>query len=240
MTIWGENVKSILVQFGNGYFCLSFGLLGRTLTMFECSPVILSPFKVTKCLYCDAGPHSNLSVFVSIILPLYGRISLVHTHSCIQSTHTDIIHACLRCQCCFNYTESVIHNVIQNVTNRVYLKWQTPRQPFTSVFSFPQFSHYLSKDNWQYFLSYVDCVSFRMLVFIPVKVNDGIFFRMLTVFFFRMLTVFFFRMLTVFSFVCWRYFLSYVGLYPIKVNDSIFFRMLTVFPFVCWSLFQYK
>jgi len=44
----------------------------------------------------------------------------------------------------------------------------------------------------------------------------------------------------------WRYFLSYVGRYPIEVIDGISFRMLivtplrwlTVFPFVCWSLPQ--
>ena len=76
-----------------------------------------------------------------------------------------------------------------------------PRQPFTSIFSFPQyfpqFSHYLSKDNWRYsfsyvglypskgkwryFLSYVDGISFRMLVVTPVRVIDSISFRMLVV-----------------------------------------------------------
>jgi len=81
--------------------------------MFEFSPVILSPFKVTKYLYCDAGPLFDLSMFVSIVLLLYCHISLVHIHSCIHNMHTDIIHACLHCQSCFNYTESVIRNVIQ-------------------------------------------------------------------------------------------------------------------------------
>jgi len=102
---------------------LSFGLLGYTLavfwlkgfipTMFESSPVMLSPFKVTKYLYCDAGPRSDLPMFFSIVLPLYCHMSLIHIHSCIHGMHTDIIHAWLHCQSYFNCTESVIRDVIQ-------------------------------------------------------------------------------------------------------------------------------
>ena len=125
--------------------------------MFERSPVMLSPFKVTKYLYYDVGPLSDLSMFVSIILPLYGRISLVHTHSRIHSMLTDIIHACLHCQSCFNYTESVIRNVIQKCYQSSISQVAGPRGSLLLVYSrFPSI--------------------FRSLVIIPVKVIDGIFF----------------------------------------------------------------
>jgi len=81
MTIRRLNLKGILVQSRNGDSLISFGLLGYTptvfwlkgfiRTMFVSSPVILSPFKVTKYLYCDAGPLSDLPMFVSIVLLFY-------------------------------------------------------------------------------------------------------------------------------------------------------------------------
>jgi len=147
--------------------------------MFERSPVMLSPFKVTKYLYCDAGPLSDLSMSVSIILPLYGHISLVHTHSRIHSTHTDIIHACLYCQSCLNYTESVTRNVIQKCCQSSISQVAGPQGSLLPVYSrFPSILPSLVIIS----VKVMDGISFRMLVFIPVKVNDGIFFRMTTVF----------------------------------------------------------
>jgi len=111
MTIWRVNWKGILVQFRNGDFLLSFGLLGYTPTafwlkgfiptMFVSSLVMLSPFKVTKYLYCDVGPLSDLPMFVFIVLPLYCPLNFIHMHSCIHSMHTDIIHTWLHCQSYF-------------------------------------------------------------------------------------------------------------------------------------------
>jgi len=60
-------------------------------------------------------------------------------------------------------------------------KWRYFLSYIDSI-SFSYVGHYLSKDNWRYFLSYVDSISFRMLAIISVKIIDGIFFRMLTVF----------------------------------------------------------
>jgi len=147
--------------------------------MFERSPVMLSPFKVTKYLYYDVGPLSDLSMFVSIILPLYGRISLVHTHSRIHSMLTDIIHACLHCQSCFNYTESVIRNVIQKCYQSSISQVAGPQGSLLLVYSrFPSIFPSLVIIS----VKVIDGISFRMLVLIPVKVNDGIFFRMSTIF----------------------------------------------------------
>ena len=146
--------------------------------MFERSPVILSPFKVTKYLYCDAGPLSDLSMVVSLILPLYGRISLVHTHSRIHSMHTDIIHACLHCQPCFNYTESVICNIIQKCYPSSMSQVAGPQGSLLPVYSrFPSIFPSLVIIS----VKIIDGISFRMLVIIPVKIIDGIFFRMLVV-----------------------------------------------------------
>jgi len=96
-----------------GLYPAVFWLKGFIPTMFVSSPVILSPFKVTKYLYCDAGPLFDLPMFASIVLPLYCHLSFIHIHSCIHNMHTDIIHAWLHCQSYFNCTESVIRNVIQ-------------------------------------------------------------------------------------------------------------------------------
>ena len=83
----------LLLSFGLlGYTPAVFWLKGFIPTMFVSSPVILSPFKVTKYLYCDVGPLSHLPMFVSIVLPLYCHMSFIHIHSCIHSMHTDIIH----------------------------------------------------------------------------------------------------------------------------------------------------
>ena len=82
--------------------------------MFERSPVILSPFKVTKCLYCDVGLFpfwtcpilSQRSYHYTILW-----VSYMFIHSYKYNMHTNIIHAWLHCQTYFNCTKSVIHNV---------------------------------------------------------------------------------------------------------------------------------
>ena len=86
---------------------------------------------------------------------------------------------------------------------------------------------------------------FRMLVVIPVKIIDSIFFRMLAVFHFRILVIIlvkvndgiFFRMTYFLSYVGhypskdnWRYFLSYVGLYPSKDNWQYFLSYVGHYP----------
>ena len=138
-------------------------LKGFVPTMFVSSPVILFLFKVTKYLYCDAGPLSRLPMFVSIVLPLYCHMSLIHIHSCIHSMHTDIIHAWLHCQPHFNYAESVIRNVIQKWYQSSIFQVAGP----TKTTFLPVYSHFPS--------------IFPSLVIIPVKVIDGFFFSMLVV-----------------------------------------------------------
>jgi len=75
-------------------------------------------------LRCRATSFLDLPNLVSTVLPLYYPRSFIHVRSFM---HTNIIHAWLHCQSYFNYTESVIRNIIRKVTNQVYLKWQAPK-----------------------------------------------------------------------------------------------------------------
>jgi len=53
------------------------------------------------------------------------------TYSFMHTKHAYRYHPRMfTLSCCFNYTDSVIRNVIQNVTNRVYLKWHAPKAAF--------------------------------------------------------------------------------------------------------------
>jgi len=150
MTIRRLILKGILVQSRNGDILLSFGLLGYTPivfwlkgfipTMFVSYPVILSPFKVTKYLYCDVGPLSHLPMVVSIVLPLYCHMSLIHIHSCIHSMHTDIIHTWLHCRFYFNCTRSIIRNVIQKCYQSSIFQVAGP----TKATFLPVYSHFPS------------------------------------------------------------------------------------------------
>ena len=127
---------------------------------FDSSPGMLPPIKNVECLYCDVG----LLPFWTCPI-LFQRsyhytilwVSYMFTHSRIHSMHTDIIRACLHCQSCFNYTESVIRNVIQKCYQSSISQVAGPRGSLLLVYSrFPSI--------------------FRSLVIIPVKVIDGIFF----------------------------------------------------------------
>jgi len=137
-------------------------------------------------------------------------VSYMFIHSCIYNMLTNIIHAWLHCQSYFNCTKSVIHDVSKSeMLPIMYISSGRSDQnsrlptPFSLPQCFPQCGRYPIEvidgtsfsvcwslphwGDWRYLLSYVDGISFRMLVIIPVKIIDGIFFRMLTVF----------------SFVCW-------------------------------------
>ena len=210
------------------------------------SPVILSPFKVTKYLYCDVGPLSDLSMFVSIVLPLYCHISLIHIHSCIHSMHTDIIHACLHCQSYFNCTKSVICNVsdsemlpitcISSGRSHQNSRLSMPFH-FPSVFPSMVITPVKVIDGISFhvlvvtLIKVIDGISFHVLVVTPVKVIDGISFRVLVITPVKVIDGISFRVLVI---------------TPVKVIDGIFFRVLVItpvkvidgIPSVCWSLSQ--
>jgi len=94
MTIWKLNLKGILGPVQKWRLLLSFGLLGYTPTlfwlkgfiptMFVSSPVILSPFKVTKYLYCDDratfGPvHVCLNSLTILLSVEFHTYAFMHT-----------------------------------------------------------------------------------------------------------------------------------------------------------------
>ena len=158
------------------------------------------------------GPLSDLSMFVSIVLLFYCQLSFIHMHSCIHSMHTDIIHTWLHCQFYFNYTKSVIRNVIQKCYQSSIFQVAGPTEAtvyqyilYSPVFS--QFGRYPSKGNWQYFLSYVGRYPSKgnwqyFLSYVgryPSKGN-------------------------------WQYFLSYVGRYPSKGNWQYFLSYVGRYP----------
>jgi len=161
-----------------GYTPTVFWLKGFIPTMFVSSPVMLSPFKVTNYLYCDAGPLSDLPMFASIVLPLYCHLSFIHMHSCMHSLHTDIIHTWLHCQFYFNCTESVIRNVIHKCYQSSIFQVAGPtKTTLLQVYShFPSFFPSLVIIS----VKVIGSISFRMLVVTPVKVIDDISFRMLS------------------------------------------------------------
>ena len=227
-----------------GYTPAVFWLKGFTPTVFEFSPVILSPLKVTKCLYWDVGPLSDLPMFVTTVLPLYCHMRLIHIHSCIHSMHTNIIHTWLRyypvyyLKCILK--RSVVYNGFDSEmlsikcisSGRSHQNGLLPI-PFHFPIVFSSVRHYPSKGNWQYSLSYVghypvkviDSFSFRMLVITPVKVIDSIPFRMLVITPVKVIDSIPFCMLVI---------------TPVKVIDGISVRMLVITPVKVIDNFSFR